>query len=214
MSHVEQLLRAANPVPEDRTTALSARARAELDALVPGAPTAARRRNRPRALVLTGAAALVVGAVVVGALVVAPALTGGPPSSGTADEPFYGTTAELEGRAELIVRGTVTSAIDDQDAGYPRTVATVDVTAVAKGDVAAGSSMQVAYTTPGSGPESPEGLAVGGEYVLLLETIPGEPAVLVNTTQGYFTVTDGRAVPTDQNTVALEPATLAALGLS
>jgi hypothetical protein len=214
MSHVDRLLRAANPVPEDRSTVLTARARAELDALVPGAAPAAPHRFRPRTLVLTGAAALVVGAVVVGALVVAPALTGGPPSSGEADEPFYGTTAELEGRADAIVVATVVSTADNQDNGYPETVATVDVSAVATGDVTAGTTMPVAYTTPGSGPEAPEGLAVGGEYVLLLETMPGSPSVLVNSTQGYYTVVDGHAVPTDANPVALDPATLAALGLS
>ncbi|GEM_PF-3090365 len=231
MNDTGRLIRAANPVPEDRSTALSARGRAELAALVPDVatptttaaaatpPGSGPRRPTPRRTgLLVGVAALAVGVVAVGAAVVVPMLGDGGTGAGggglAADEPFYGTTAELEAAADLVVRGSITGTEQDSSQGYEQTVASVDVAATAAGDVAPGSTLEVAYTTPGSGPESPVGLAVGGEYVLLLVAGDDGRAYLVNTTQGYFTVEDGTAVPTADNPVPLDPATLAALGLS
>ncbi|MET0788422.1 MAG: hypothetical protein ABWY33_04180 [Cellulomonas sp.] len=218
MTRTRTLLRDANPVREARGAPLSPRARGELYALVPstargwsGGTPGRRPRGVGVGVALVGAVALV---VVVAVLL--PMLRGAPGSSSTADYPYYGTTAELEGTADLIVRGTVTSIAGDGSQGYPRNVATVDVTASAKGDVVAGTTLEIAYT---SGSEDPlGGLAVGGEYVLLLDDLSeldgGFPPTPVNADQGVYEVVGGHAQADPGNPVPLDPATLQALGLS
>jgi hypothetical protein len=201
MNDVKRLMTGANPVPERPDRDLSARARAELTALVgPEPPTTGRATRTRRRLVPAIAVAVVV--VAVGVVVALRTLGASPPP--TTDEPFYESTQALEAKADLIVRGRLESTREQTDSGFPETVATVTVVRVAKGDnVAAGQRIEVAYTTPGSGPETPTGLAPGGEYVLLLVRATGAPANLVNTTQGYYPVSDGRAIPAPGNPVPL-----------
>ncbi|GIF26979.1 hypothetical protein BJ973_002155 [Actinoplanes tereljensis] len=117
------------------------------------------------------------------------------PSSSTADEPYYATTTELEQSAEAIVRGKVERTHKQGD----ETVATVRVTAVAKG--VAGPSIDVIYAT--AGPEIPEGIRRGGDYVLLLQVRNESAWNLVNTTQGYYPVVDGRITTAPDNAVPL-----------
>ncbi|SNY39016.1 hypothetical protein [Paractinoplanes atraurantiacus] len=131
-----------------------------------------------------------------------------PPSSSTADQPFYPTTAELEASAEAIVRGTVTATRDK--AG--ETVATVAVNRVATGIPQAGSSIRIIFSA--AGPEQAGGLHEGGDHVLLLQARDATSWNLVNTTQGYYTVEQRRLVPTADNPVELSPPVLATLGLS
>ncbi|MGI5212132.1 hypothetical protein [Plantactinospora sp. CA-290183] len=136
-----------------------------------------------------------------------------PPPSGT-DEPYYDSTAELEGSADLIVRATILTTRDHHEQGYPQTTARIAVARVAKGDLAEGARTEVAYGRPGSGPDAPEDLAAGREYVLLLATYPDSPSVLVNSTQGYYPVSEGRATAASaDNPVPLSPETERALGL-
>ena len=215
MVDVRRLMTNANPVPERPDPDLSARARAELTALVgpeppgagkaPATGPAAGPTTRPairtwRRLVPAIAVAVVV--VAVGVVVALRTLGAGPPP--TADEPFYESTQALETKADMIVRGRLESTREQTDNGFPETVATVAVLRVAKGDnVTAGQRIEVAYTTPGSGPETPTGLVPGGEYVLLLVRSAGAPANLVNTTQGYYPVSGDRATPAPGNPVPL-----------
>ncbi|WP_315099365.1 hypothetical protein, partial [uncultured Cellulomonas sp.] len=162
------------------------------------------------------AAALVAAAVVVAIALVVPRLLTGSAPAVQADYPHYASTAELEGVADLIVRGTFTSITPDDSAGYPRVIATVDVTAAAKGPVEPGTTLEIAYTSGGAGERTD--LEVGGEYVLLLDDLAdleGDwPPTPVNAFQGFYTVVDGRAVAGPDNAVPLSPATLGALGLS
>lgn len=135
---------------------------------------------------------------------------------GSGDYPYYATTADLEGTADLIVRGTFSSITADDSEGFPQEVATVEVTAAAKGSVEPGSTLEIRYTTGSEDP--PGGLAVGGEYVILLDDladVAGDvPPTPVNADQGFYTVVDGHAVASPTNKVLLAPATLQALGLS
>ena len=218
---VDRLLRAANPVPEDRGRSLSGRAERELHVLVgddgrgddgEAAPAAATRRHRtpvsrPRLALVTGAVAV----AVLGGVAVAATLRPEPPPP-AADEPFYGTTQELEARADVIVRGTVTATRETTDEGYPQTLGTVEVTAVAVGGVAPGDELTASWVTPGATALSENGPRTGGEYVLLLEDVEGL-LVLVSQTQGWYPVTDGAAAPADGNPVPLAPQTLELLGL-
>lgn len=213
MTTTRTLLHAANPVPEVRDAPLTPRARAELRALVPDHELVPSGR---RGGIRLAVALLATAVVVLGIAVVVPLLRDAPGSSSVADYPHYATTAELEGVADLIVRGTFTAITPDDSAGYPRAIATVDVTASAKGPVEPGTTLEIAYTSAGAGERTD--LEVGGEYVLLLDDLAdleGDwPPTPVNASQGFYTVVDGRAVPGPDNTVPLAPETLAALGLS
>jgi hypothetical protein len=156
------------------------------------------------------------GALLVAVLVVPALASCAPGASGAscaADYPYYRTTAELEGSADLIVRGTFTGLADDDTEGYPRTVATLDVVAAAKGDAAPGSTLTIAYTRCDDAVQL--GLEVGDEYVVLLADVADEaPPTPVNIAQGFSPVEDGRLVATPGRPVELDPATLQALGLS
>ncbi|NUU19338.1 hypothetical protein HP550_18990 [Cellulomonas humilata] len=160
---------------------------------------------------MTRAAALLVAAILV--LGVTSCVPGASGASCQADYPSYGTTAELEDSADLIVRGTFTALEDDDTEGYPRTVAMVDVVATATGDATPGSALEIAYTRCDDAVQL--GLEVGDEYVLLLSD-PADDALPtpVNISQAFYPVEDGRAVATPDNPVELTPATLQALGLS
>lgn len=220
MSTVRRLLQSANPVADRgrrdlSPRALSPRARDELAALVATAPAAetpaaaspAPRRRVDR-LAVAGIAVAVVAVVTVLGLTWLAGGTSVAPS--TADEPYY-TATELTDAADLIVRGTLLSTREDASRGYPATVAEVSVDLVAKGDVTSGDVIEIAYVTPGTGPVAADGLAAGGEYVLLLVTYPDDPASLVNSTQGYYAVQGGRAVAGPENAVELEADVRAAL---
>lgn len=134
-------------------------------------------------------------------------------SSCQADYPYYGTTAELEASADLIVRDTFAAMTDDDSEGFPRTVATVDVSATAKGDAKPGSPLEIAYTRCDDAEQL--GLDVGDEFVILL-SVPADDATPtpVNIDQGFYAVENDRAVATPDNAVPLDPATVEALGLS
>ncbi|WP_421735374.1 hypothetical protein [Cellulomonas sp.] len=149
-------------------------------------------------------------AVILGVASCVPGASG---SSCQADYPSYGTTAELEDSADLIVRGTFTALEDDDTEGYPRTVATVDVVATAKGDAAPGSTLDLAYTRCDDAVQL--GLEVGDEYVILLSD-PADDALPtpVNISQAFHAVDDGRVVTTPGNPVELGTTTLHALDLS
>lgn len=211
----------ANPVPESEPHVLGERARSDLAALLgdpqpagpaPAAAAPPPHRSRPRrgaVLVVASVAAVVLAGVAVTTLL---GRTAPPPMS---DEPYYGTTAELEGAADLIVRGTLGAERTTTAQGFEETVADVLVSSVGRGDAGVGDTVEIAYTTPGSGPETADGLVDGGEYVLLLVTDPdGGPAHLVSSVQGYYVVEDdGTLTSEPANDVTLSPGLLAALGL-
>lgn len=182
----DDVLRAADPVPAERRTP--------------------RTDRRPRLALAAG----VVGVVILGVAVAAVLRPGPTPSA--ADEPFYATASELEARADVLVRGTVLTAQDTRDDGYPQTIGTVEVAAVAAGDVTPGDEITASWVTPGTTALSAAGPQVGGEYVLLLEDVEGA-LVLVSQGQGWYTVSDGRAVPGEDNPVTLTTGTLSRLGL-
>ncbi|MEV7870059.1 hypothetical protein AB0P17_29115 [Streptomyces sp. NPDC088124] len=225
---VKTLIKNVNPVPRPGSEGLSARATGELAALigsVDGAAdgaagtvaTGARRAPRRSflmAAVACGAAA-VIGGVSLFLLQSDPAGPGGGTGGGTlADEPYFETTAQLEGVANVIVRAKLGAGREENADDISTTVATAEVVATAKGTTP-GGSIEVAYTTPGSGPET-AGLTAGKEYVLLLEESDGGRYILVNTTQGWYGVGgDGRrAVAGSDNDVSLSPGVLKALRLT
>lgn len=207
MYGISRKIRDADPLPVG--AGLSARAERELAALVPrpGSP----RRSRRRALVVAGAVG--VAAVAAGAAGVVNLLGDPPPP--TANQPVYDDTAALERSADLIVRAKVLTLAAQDDDGVPETVATVEVSHVAKGAARPDDRLAVAYTTPGPDvAEAPAGFVAGPEYVFLL-TSPDEAgqAHLVGTFQGWYAVAGGRAEPAAPNRVTLSAAVLAKLGL-
>jgi hypothetical protein len=107
----------------------------------------------------------------------------------SADEPYYATTDRLEAAASVILRGTITGTHDFDRDGTEETEATVAVSQVAKGDWASGKPAAVVFTRIGSGPEAPNGLHNGGEYVFLLTPRDVTRWNLVNSDQGYYRVT-------------------------
>ncbi|MEE6257226.1 hypothetical protein [Plantactinospora sonchi] len=168
-------------------------------------------QRRPWTAVLAGTVAV----VMVGVLGVLLWDRGDLISSGSsADEPYYGSTAELEESADVIVRGDIVDTREHSDRGWREVTATIRVAAVAKGEVAVGTTVEVSYARPGSGPETPEELdPAGGEYVFLLALWPEGGSSLVNTSQGYYRISDGRAVATKDNPVPLGPEVRQRLGL-
>ena len=168
------------------------------------------RRTAVRVLVVLGFLAVLVAAFLLAPRMPAGSLGG----RAECDYPYYPTTGALVGAADVIVRGTLVSITDDDSEGYPRSVATVDVTASGKGTVAPGATLTIAYTCG----DVLQDLAVGREYVFLLDDladVAGDPPPTpVNADQGFYTVQDGRAVQNPYNSVTLDPMTLELLGLS
>ncbi|MEU6593634.1 hypothetical protein ABZ923_31175 [Streptomyces sp. NPDC046881] len=230
---VKPLITNANPVPDTARETLSARAADELATLVgpDGTPPPAAGRRAPRRGYLMAAvacgAAVAIGAVTLFGPQGDPAgpsghLAGrGSEPAGasadtdggiSADEPYFDSTAELEGAANVIVRARLGSGHEETDGGVRTTVATAKVVATAKGRTP-GDAIRVSYTTPGSGPET-AGLTADKEYVLLLDRGEGGDYVLVNTTQGWYEVEGGAAVAAQDNGVALSPGVRKALRLA
>ncbi|GLW27504.1 hypothetical protein [Actinoplanes regularis] len=212
MTGVKRLIQEANPVRNDRVENV-ARAEARLAELLGGraaaeTTTPPRTPVRRRALVWGMATAIaVVGASVAGVIVLRdPA----PPSS--SDEPFFSTTADLEDRAEAIVRATVVATRTVTRDGFTETVASAELSRVAKGDPQPGSSIEVVYSS--SGPEQAGGIRRGGEYVLLLQRRDATSWNLVNTVQGYYTVKQDALAPTTDNPVELSAGVRTSLGVS
>ncbi|MFE2290083.1 hypothetical protein [Streptomyces sp. NPDC059452] len=203
---VKKLIRNADPVPAPAAGGLSARAAEELALLVgpeAGPPPAAARRPRARAF-LTAALACVAAAVIGGVAFLLAAVDGADPGGVMADEAYYATTAELEGAADVIVRARLGAGREETGDGSTGTVATAEVVATAKGEFT-GDALTVAYAPNGSGPET-AGLTAGREYVFLLDRGDDGHYYLVNTTQGWYGVENGRkAVAGDDNDVALSP---------
>lgn len=129
-----------------------------------------------------------------------------------ADEPYFGTTTELENAADLIVRVRLGTGHEESVDGIAETVATARVTATAKGGESPGRSIEVVYATPGLSSETAD-LTEGKEYVLLLDTLGGGRFTLVNTTQGAYRVEDGHTAASGDNDVALSHGALKALRL-
>lgn len=226
---VKNRIRNANPVPGAASGELSDRATRELAELVGAVgavgavPPAAARRPRRRGVLMAAAAcgaAAVIGATV---FTLQPDSTGpgsdpagpvqGPGGGGAAaDEPYFDSTAGLEGAANVIVRARLGAGREETADGESTTVAPAEVLATAKGKPS-GKAIEVSYTTPGSGPET-AGFAAGNEYVLLLEKSEDGDYLLVNTTQGWYGVEDGAAVSGKDNDVDLSPGVRKALRLT
>ncbi|WP_146931614.1 hypothetical protein [Cellulomonas xylanilytica] len=171
--------------------------------------------RRTRVLRWTLGVLAMAAASVVAIVLVAPRITASQPGC-AADYPSYPTTAELEASADLILRGTVTSVVEDPDDPLSTAIATIEVTATAKGTAPAGSTVEISYTSCATGDwTEPE---AGGEYVVLLDDSADREEdwlpTPVNLDQGFYGVTDGHAVAGPGNPVALDPATLQRLGLS
>ncbi len=169
------------------------------------------RRRRPGWVVSVAAGVVLIAAAAAGAVL----LRGAPAPSPAGNEPIYADTGSLEGRAGHIVRATVRATRAQDRDGTPETVATVEVSRAAKGDVPPDRLITVVYTTPGPDvAEAPAAFTVGQEYVFLLER-PGAAgnAHLVNTTHGWYALRDGEAVPGEDNAVRLSRCVPAELGL-
>ena len=195
MNRTKSLIRHANPLP------------GPLDATAERRP-AWRRRGLLVAAGLAAAAACAVAVVAV--LDTGPGAPGG---GGVADEVQYSSTSELEGAADLIVRARLGAGHEETTDGYSRTIADADLVVTAKGE-ARGRSIEVSYTTPGSGPET-AALTEGREYVFLLEKEEGgDGYFLVNSTQGAYGIEADRPVAGPDNDVPLSPDVLKALRLT
>ncbi|WP_329366992.1 hypothetical protein [Streptomyces sp. NBC_01483] len=233
MINVKSLVQHVDPVPDPPTNAMSARARDELAELIGsdligselirsdlvGAVETKRRgsaRRPSRRGVLVAAVACTAAAVVAGVAVFAlddPKEPGGGGGGPMADEPYFKTAAELESASVLIVRARLGAGHEETSDGLTETVATAQVLATAKGASPTGGRIELAYTTPGSGPETAD-LAAGKEYVLLLDELDGGRFTPVNTTQGVYGVDGGHAVAGADNDVTLSAGVIKALKLT
>lgn len=209
MRTVRQMMAEANPVPEreGQTYPRAEPLLAEILASTHSQAVPVRRKTRNRRTLLVAAVAAVAAVALAGAGVVGIRLLNADPGGETADEPYYATTADLENSAAAIVQGTITGTRAQAD----ETVATVRVTAVAKGDVARGTRVDVAYAT--AGPEIPDGLHEGGDFVFLLQPRNATLWNLVNTNQGYYAVSGGKVKPDADNDVRLSSDVLKKLDL-
>ncbi len=210
---VKSLIGKANPVPPT-TAPLSDRAARELAALVGAEAVAApRARWAPARGLRLATAACVAAAVIAAALFFGlgadPDGSPGGGGGGRADEPYYGSTAELEGAADVVLRARLGAgrAVDDAT-----TVAPAQVVATAKGRTP-DTTIDLAYTTPGTGPETAP-LKAGREYVLLLSHGDDGRYYLVSTVQGWYEIDDGAAVADEDNPVRLSPQVREALDLT
>ncbi|MFI8889001.1 hypothetical protein [Streptomyces paradoxus] len=212
MNRTKSLIKHANPVPDSLVGEASARTAEQLTGMTAVAPPQRRPAWRRRGLLV--AAGLTAAGIAAVAVVVALNGSPEPPGGGAmADEIHYSTAPELEDAADLIVRARLGEGREETADGYSKTVAEAGVVAAAKGR-APGRSIEVSYTTPGSGPET-AALTAGREYVLLLEKEEGGNGYfLVNSTQGAYGIDGGRAVAGPDNDVALSPAVLKALRLT
>ncbi|AXG79436.1 hypothetical protein DVK44_19260 [Streptomyces paludis] len=157
------------------------------------------RRGWGRGFLMAAVACGAVVALGVGAVLVLldGQLPGGPGgTSVAADEPYYHTTAELEASADLVVRAKLGTGRTENRDGVTNMVAPAKIIATAKGGAVPGSSIEVAYTPPGTSSEAAD-LVPGKEYVLLLSGGGDGRYYLVNTTQGWYEV-DGDGRMTDR----------------
>lgn len=212
MNHAKSLIKQANPLPDTLVGEAPPGMVEQLTGTAVGAPPPRRPARGRRGLLIAVAclAAAGVGAVALVALNGSPEPPGG---GAVADEIHYSTTTELEEAADLIVRARLGAGEEETADGYSRTIAEADVVATAKG-AAPGGSIEVSYTTPGSGPETAD-LAEGREYVFLLEKEEGgDGYFLVSSTQGAYGIESGHAVAGPDNDVALSAGVLTALRLT
>ena len=207
MLRTRRLITEADPLGPAGAPELSARAEAELAALVPQRP-AHRTSRRTWVAGLATAVLLVAGGTAV-------VLWQGAPPPPSANQAVYRTTEALENRAQSIVRATVLRTRPETGNGTPETVATVEVSRVAKGDAEPGRPMDIVYTTPGpDAVQAPEAFRIGQEYVFLVRDPDAAGlAHLISSFQGWYGVTGGRPVPGDGNTVPLSPSTVERLDL-
>ncbi|MCK8433648.1 hypothetical protein G3I77_11545 [Streptomyces sp. D2-8] len=212
MNRTKSLIKHADPVPGSFAGEASLRAVEQLTGRAAGAPPQRRSAWRRRGL-LVAAGLAAAGAGVVAVVVALNGSPGSPGGSGMADEIQYSTTPELEDAAQLIVRARLGAGREETTDGYSKTIAEAGVVATAKGR-APGGSIEVSYTTPGSGPET-AALAEGREYVFLLEKEEdGDGYFLVNSTQGAYGIEADRPVAGPANDVALSAGVLKALRLT
>ncbi|MEU2910318.1 hypothetical protein ACFYM3_24285 [Streptomyces massasporeus] len=211
MNRTKSLIKHANPVPGSFAGEVSPRVVEQLTGMAAGAPPRRPVWRRRGLLIAAGLAAAGAGAAaVIVALNTGP---GSPGRSGMADEVQYSSTTELENATDLIVRARLGTGHEETTDGYSKTIAEADVVATAKG-AAPGRSIEVSYTTPGSGPET-AALTEGREYVFLLEKEEGgDGYFLVNSTQGAYGIEAGRPVAGPDNDVTLSPGVLKALRLT
>jgi len=211
----EALIRRADPLASSADACgLSPRAARELSVVCGGAGPAAGDVSAPRrrraGLIVVAAAA----AVAVVAVYAVNGTTGTGESEGglMADEPVYGSAAELEGAADLIVRAELGKGAERTVDDVTSIQAPAKVLATAKG-AAPGPQVTVSYTPPGMGAES-TALTPGEEYVFLLERQDDGQFTLVNSSQGAYGVSGGRAVAGEGNAVVLSPGVVKALRLN
>ncbi|MFI6862063.1 hypothetical protein ACIBKZ_19545 [Streptomyces sp. NPDC050421] len=213
----ESLIRRADPLSSNTVLpSLSPRATRELSMLYDKAgsvsavvPPPRRRRVGLIAVAACGAAA-VVAAVAVFAV---NATTGDTDGGLVADEPVYESAQELEGAADLIVRAELGKGAERTVDDVTSVQAPAKVLATAKG-TAPGPQVTVSYTPPDAGGPESAALTPGKEYVFLLERQDDGRFTLVNSTQGAYGVSGGRAVAGEGNAVTLSPGVLEALRLT
>ncbi|MGW1844675.1 hypothetical protein [Streptomyces sp. NPDC001966] len=213
---VEALIRQADPLPSGaEASGLSPRASRELSTLLDGNDSVtvdvARPRRRRGGLIAAVACGVAAVAVAVG--VYATTGTGEPGGGLVADEPAYGSASGLEGAADLIVRAELGKGTERTVDDVTSVEAPAKVLAAAKGS-APGAQVTVSYTPPDAGGPEVAALAAGKEYVLLLERQDDGRFTLVNTAQGAYGVSGGRAVAGEGNPVTLSPGVLKALRLT
>ncbi|MBB5909954.1 hypothetical protein [Actinoalloteichus hymeniacidonis] len=215
---VKSLIIRANPVPTPPPDLLSGRAAAELADLV-GEQQSAEFRPQPpapgrRGPVLAVAVALSVILVVgvVGLVLFFSDDRRGQRTPVVTDEPYYASTEELVAEADLIVRGRIDATHRQTMDDLPEIRAEVTVLASVGDTVAVGDTIDVAYVIRGAAPSTAD-VAEGGEYVLLLKDWGDGRRTLVNSTQGSYTVAEGRAIAGQHNEVGLGGELLAELGL-
>lgn len=120
-----------------------------------------------------------------------------------AEEPYCGTTTELENAADPIFRTPLGADREKSADGVDETVVTAQVTAAAKGDEPTEGTSKSFPRRPVPAPSRPTGRRQ--EHVLLLSTIDGGRLTPGQHGPGHVPGDDGHVVASDGNAIVLNP---------
>lgn len=182
---------------------------------VPGAAERRRPTGRVPRLVLGGiaVAAMLAAIVVFGVSQLRPTVSELQSTSGAgaADFPWYETEAQLVDAADAIISGRVVSEREGLIEDVEYTVLTVQINAVASGDLQPGTELEV------KSPESdlaPLEFGPGDEVILFVDLYPDVPASLLNPAQAGYRITNNGVEAGAGNPIVLSPELLEQLGVS
>lgn len=186
---------------------MTARAGADAPRNRTDAEAHATRKRLPRLMIGVAVAVSVLAVIVVFTM----SQLRGVVEPNMADYPWYGTEAELVDAADAVIVGQVLGERKDVHDGTDYVIVTIEVDAVASGELAPNERIEVKYPASRS---IPVGMQPGDRTILFLAIYADAPASLLNPVQASYLVTSTGTIETSSdNPLTLSPDLLEQLGV-